>query len=134
AKADYRRAEVKVPNHREVVGKVCADHDTVVWRSGASQASRATLQQTRDDGRNAKMFGGHGPLPSVHFLPNVTNSNTFAHTLVRRTVSREGRLRIFLVFGERLFKNLSHRRGLEVFFRPGHPPSRSKLKIPLTRW
>src|SRR6202011_5414323 len=65
AKANHRLAEIEVPDHREVVGKRRADLDALTWRRSARQSSGAKLQQNRDDGRDAKMFGGHSPLPSV---------------------------------------------------------------------
>jgi hypothetical protein len=63
AKADHRLAEIEVSDHREVVGKLRADLDALAWRRAARQSCGAKLQQNRDDGRNAKMFGGHSPLP-----------------------------------------------------------------------
>src|ERR1700675_4982579 len=63
AKANHRLAEIEVPDHRKAVGKRRADLDALAWRRGARQSRRAKLQQNRDDGRNAKMLGGHGPLP-----------------------------------------------------------------------
>src|SRR5215471_10274984 len=41
AEADDWCAEIKVPDHREVVGKACADLGVVIWRSGIGQASSA---------------------------------------------------------------------------------------------
>ena len=64
AKANHRLAEIEVLDHREAVGKLRTDLDAIAWRRGARQSSGADLQQNRDDGRNAKMFGGRGPLPS----------------------------------------------------------------------
>ena len=59
-----KNAEVEVLDHREAVGKLRTDLDALAWRRSARRSSGADLQQNRDDGRNAKMFGGHGPLPS----------------------------------------------------------------------
>src|ERR1700757_1155667 len=61
AKANHRRSEIEVPDHREVVWKRRTD----AWRRGARQAQGAKLQQNRDDGRNANVFGGHGPPPAL---------------------------------------------------------------------
>src|SRR5260221_6424072 len=74
AKANHRLAEIEVPDHREVVGKFRADLDALAWRRAARQSSGAKLRQNRDDGRNAKMFGGHSPLPSGKYSPNAANS------------------------------------------------------------
>src|SRR5258708_22212507 len=56
AKANHRLAEIEVADHRKVVGKRRAD------LGGVRPCSGAKLQQTRDDGRNAKVFRGHSPL------------------------------------------------------------------------
>ena len=61
AKADHPLAEIEVHDHREVVRKRRADLGALAWRRGARQASRAKLQQNRDDRCNANMFGGHIP-------------------------------------------------------------------------
>jgi hypothetical protein len=63
AEADYRLAEIEVLDRGEVVGKRRADLEVLAWRRGARRFSGAKLQQSRDDGRNTKMFDGHGALP-----------------------------------------------------------------------
>src|ERR1700736_4034606 len=77
AKANHRLAETEVPDHREVVGKLRGDLDVLVWRLAARHSSGSRVHQNRDDGRNAKMFGGHSPLPGK-YSRNAANSKIFA--------------------------------------------------------